>query len=75
MFRERPIQFAAVLANLDGGNQYMNHFLTDDIVASPNLALTDDALPVLAGPGLGFELNMDAVNRAAEAHRQAFGFG
>lgn len=68
-------QAAAVLANLDDGNQYMNHFLTDDIVASPNLALTDGALPVLAGPGLGFELNMDAVNRAAEAHRQAFGYG
>lgn len=65
-------QAAAVLANLDDGNQYMNHFLIGDIVASPDLALTDGALPVLAGPGLGFELDMDAVNRAAEAHRKVF---
>jgi L-alanine-DL-glutamate epimerase-like enolase superfamily enzyme len=32
-------QAAAVLPNLDDGNQYMNHFLAWDIIESPDLAL------------------------------------
>jgi len=65
-------QVAAVIPNLDDGNQYMNHLLVSDIVISPDLALTDGRLPVLSGPGLGFEVDSDAVARAAEAHRLAF---
>lgn len=61
-------QAAATLPNLDDGNQYMNHFLKEDIIVRPDLALKEGALPVLPGPGLGFELNWDAVARAAEAH-------
>lgn len=64
-------QAAAAIANLDDGNQYMNHFLQWDIVASPDLTLRNGKLPILTGPGLGFTLDGDAVGRAAEAHRRA----
>jgi muconate cycloisomerase len=60
-------QAAATIPNLDDGNQYMNHLVREDIVATPDLALRDGKLPVLSGPGLGFELDWDAVGRAAEA--------
>ena len=60
----------ATLGNLDDGNQYMNHLLIEDIVSSPNLALQKGELPVLPGPGLGFELDWDAVGRAEEAFRR-----
>jgi muconate cycloisomerase len=60
-------QAAAVIPNLDDGNQYMNHLLVEDIILKPDLALSNGSLPVLAGPGLGFELDMDAVARAEAA--------
>ena len=58
---------AAVTPNLDDGNQYMNNFLAWDIVSQPDLTLRDGRLPVLDGPGLGFELNWNAVRKAADA--------
>lgn len=58
-------QVAATVANLDDGNQYMNHFLEWDIVKSPELGLKNGKLPVLSAPGLGFDLDWDAVERAA----------
>ena len=60
-------QAAAVIPNLDDGNQYMNHFLAWDIVKHPDLTLQHGKLPILDGPGLGFELDWDGVGRAAEA--------
>ena len=62
-------QVAAVTPNLDDGNQYMNHLLAWDIVESPDLTPRAGQLPVLDGPGLGFELDHDAVDRAAQAWR------
>jgi len=64
-------QAAATLANLDDGNQYMNHLLEEDIIAGPSLELNHGKLPILQGPGLGFELDWDAVGRAAEAHAKS----
>ena len=58
---------AAVTPNLDDGNQYMNNFLAWDIVSRPALTLQDGRLPVLDGPGLGFELDWSAVREAADA--------
>ena len=58
---------AAVTPNLDDGNQYMNNFLAWDIVGQPDLELQGGMLPVLNRPGLGFELNWDAIREAAEA--------
>ncbi len=63
-------QVAATIPNLDDGNQIMVQLLAEDIVASPPLATMDGRLPVLEGPGLGFELDRDAVGRAAERWRQ-----
>lgn len=64
-------QVAATLPNLDDGNQYMNHLLEWDIVKSPDLSVQAGALPVLGGPGLGIELDPDALARAADAHVRA----
>lgn len=61
-------QVAATVANLDDGNQYMNHFLQWDIVKHPDLALQNGRLPVLTGPGLGFELDEDAIERAKQLY-------
>lgn len=63
-------QVAATLANMDDGNQIMWQLLAEDIVASPNLTPASGALPISGKPGLGFELDRDAVRRAAEAHRR-----
>jgi L-alanine-DL-glutamate epimerase-like enolase superfamily enzyme len=63
-------QVAATIPNLDDGNQYMNHFLAWDIVKSPDLMLRDGRLPVIAGPGLGFEIDWEAVGKAADLHMQ-----
>lgn len=63
-------QVAATLSNMDDGNQIMWQLLAEDIVSSPNLVPGDGALPISSLPGLGFELNCDAVARAAEAYRK-----
>lgn len=64
-------QAAAAVTNLDDGNQYMNHFLAWDIIEAPDLTLKSGRLPVLNGPGLGFELDWDAVARAEETFEKA----
>jgi muconate cycloisomerase len=66
-------QAAAVLPNLDDGNQYMNHFLAWDIIESPDLTLNAGKLPLLPGPGLGFSLEWDAVARAKELYEKSVG--
>ncbi len=58
------------VANLDDGNQYMNHLLAEDIVSAPDLALREGRLPVFDGPGLGFTLDRAAVARAAAAFQE-----
>ena len=63
---------AAITPNLDDGNQYMNDLLAWDIVRSPDLTLQRGKLPVFGGPGLGFELDRDAVERAAQACREKY---
>jgi muconate cycloisomerase len=63
-------QVASTLSNLDDGNQIMWQLLEEDLVQSPNLTPTAGALAVSDRPGLGFELNLDAVGRAAEAYRK-----
>lgn len=48
----------------------MNHLLVRDIVKRPELTLVNGWLPVFGGPGPGFELDWDAVGRAADACRE-----
>ena len=59
-------QVAATIPNLDDGNQFMNHLIESDIINSPDLTLQNGVLPVLNGPGLGFEINFEAVQEAKE---------
>lgn len=66
-------QVGATLTNLDDGNQFMNHLLEEDIIERPTLTLRNGALPVLPGPGLGFDLNWDAIARAEAAYKAASG--
>ena len=63
-------QAAATIPNLDDGNQIMWQILAEDLVSAPDLTPVAGRLPVLDGPGLGFELDRDAVARAAEAYRR-----
>jgi L-alanine-DL-glutamate epimerase-like enolase superfamily enzyme len=62
-------QVGATIRNLDDGNQYMNDLLVEDIIERPSLAIKQGRLPALPGPGLGFELDWDAIGRAEEAFR------
>ena len=57
-----------MIPNLDDANQYMNHLLTLDVIASPDLSLKDARLGLFDAPGLGFELDADAVSQAAARH-------
>ena len=66
----RQNQIGATIPNLDDGNQYMNHLLAWDIITSPNLESRAGVLPVLSGPGLGFNLDWDAVGKAGELFQQ-----
>ena len=63
-------QAAATIPNLDDGNQIMWQILAEDLVSSPDLNPVGGRLPVLDGPGLGFELDRDAVARASDAYRR-----
>jgi muconate cycloisomerase len=61
---------ALSIPNLDDGNQIMWQLLREDVVAAPDLRPHDGWLPALTGPGLGFELNPEALERAEQAYRQ-----
>jgi muconate cycloisomerase len=50
--------------NLDDGNQHMIKFLEFDLLSSPDIQPQAGFLPRLEGPGLGFELDRDAVREA-----------
>ena len=60
------IQAASTVPNLDDGNQIMWQLLEEDIVENPDLTPRAGRIPVMSGPGLGFDLNQDAVGRAQE---------
>ena len=63
-------QAGLAIPNLDDANQYMNHLLTSDVIASPDLSLKDAKLGLFDAPGLGFELDPDAVSEAAARHAE-----
>ena len=56
------LQVMACVPNLTLGNQVMHHLLADQLVTTP-LDLTGGRVAVPSGPGLGFELDLDAVER------------
>jgi L-alanine-DL-glutamate epimerase-like enolase superfamily enzyme len=55
-------------ANLTEGNQIMHQLLVEDLVSAPDLTPVRGKLGLLETPGLGVELDRDAVHRAAELH-------
>jgi muconate cycloisomerase len=64
-------QAALAIPNLDDGNQIMWQLLREDVVAAPDLRPREGWIAALTGPGLGFELDEAAVERAEAAYRAA----
>jgi L-alanine-DL-glutamate epimerase-like enolase superfamily enzyme len=62
-------QVGLTLANLTDGNQIMHQLLVEDLISAPDMTPQQGAIGTLARPGLGFELDWDAVGRAAERYR------
>lgn len=63
-------QVGVAVPNLDDGNQHMLKFLEFDIVKLPPLWPTAGYLNRLKGPGLGFNLDPDAVREAENQSRK-----
>lgn len=63
-------QVVATIPNIDDGNQIMVQLLERDIVKSPELVPVFGMLSISDLPGLGFELDRDAVEEAAVAYRK-----
>jgi muconate cycloisomerase len=55
-------------ANLTAGNQIMHQLLVEDLVSAPDLTPVQGRIGLLDRPGLGVELDRDAVRRAAELY-------
>jgi L-alanine-DL-glutamate epimerase-like enolase superfamily enzyme len=47
----------------------MHHLLTEQVVTTP-IELAGGRVAVPTAPGLGFELDLDAVERASERHER-----
>ncbi len=61
-------QILATIPNLDDGNQIMCQLLEHDVVAAPQLVPEGGSMGVIEGPGLGFELDRDAVKAAHDRY-------
>jgi L-alanine-DL-glutamate epimerase-like enolase superfamily enzyme len=57
-------------ASLTEGNQIMHQLLVEDLVSAPDLTPVQGKIGLLERPGLGIELERDAVHRAAELYRR-----
>jgi muconate cycloisomerase len=63
-------QIGRFLPNLDHGNQIMWQLLRDNLVSSPSLTPEQGRLALPGLPGLGAELDRDAVREAADRFAQ-----
>ncbi len=65
-------QVALTLPNVSDGNQIMHQLLVEDVIAAPDITPVNGKLSAAVAfrPGLGFELDWDAVERAAELYRR-----
>jgi L-alanine-DL-glutamate epimerase-like enolase superfamily enzyme len=63
------LQVMAAIPNLTLGNQVMHHLLAEQLLATP-LDVSGGRVAVPDGPGLGFELDEDAVARAHERYER-----
>lgn len=57
-------------ANLTEGNQIMHQLLVEDLVSAPDLNPVLGKIGLFEKPGLGIELDRDAVYRAEELYRR-----
>jgi len=57
-------------ANLTDGNQIMHQLLVEDLVTAPDLTPAQGKIGLFETPGLGIELDWDAVRRAAERYER-----
>jgi L-alanine-DL-glutamate epimerase-like enolase superfamily enzyme len=57
-------------ANLTEGNQIMHQLLVEDLVTAPDLTPVRGRIGILEAPGLGVELDREAVRRAAELYER-----
>ncbi len=65
-------QVALTLPNVADGNQIMHQLLAEDVLAAPDLTPQQGRLSaaVAARPGLGFELDWDAIERATALYHR-----
>jgi L-alanine-DL-glutamate epimerase-like enolase superfamily enzyme len=63
-------QVALTLPNLADGNQIMHQLLVRDLVAAPDITPRRGKLGLYERPGLGFEIDWDAVESAEELYRR-----
>lgn len=63
-------QVASTISNLDDGNQIMNSFLEWDIIKKIPNTMTDQRHSINMKPGLGFDIDHDAISRARELHKK-----
>jgi L-alanine-DL-glutamate epimerase-like enolase superfamily enzyme len=63
------LQVMGCLPNQTLGNQVMHHLLTEQLVTTP-VDITGGRVTVPSAPGLGFEIDLDAVARARERYER-----
>lgn len=64
-------QLGLCTPNLTDGNQIMHQLLAEDIVTRPRLSPVGGKIPAVCEPGLGVELDEDAVARATERYERS----
>ena len=57
---------ARAIPNLDDGNQIMWQLLQDNIITAPDISPVEGRLSLPPAPGLGLDLDRDAVAKAHE---------
>jgi len=63
------LQVLGCLPNQTLGNQAMHHLLSEQLVTTP-IEIAGGRVAVPTAPGLGFELDLDAVGRARDRHER-----
>lgn len=63
-------QVGLTLPNLTDGNQIMHQLLVEDVLLAPDITPQAGKLGRIEGPGLGFEVDWDAVERAVALYHR-----
>ena len=63
------LQLLSCVPNLTLGNQVMHHLLTEQLSTTP-IAIEGGRASIPSGPGLGCELDHDAVDRARRRYEE-----